>query len=183
MIELIAVMAIMAIATAMVLPNIRGMISKTEESKYQNYCISACSYVKSYVNLLILGETSVGYEVSNGKFSSYDITSPDGMRSALNEYNLDKESFQYHVLSFAASSAKSNPSTTITELIEGKTLSAMDVIVVCIVPINSSNTRVQQYRLEGVWFYSYEKESVVYSYYAPSKIGTSGYQKLTKNGK
>ena len=36
LIELIAVMAIMAIATAMVLPNIRGMISKTEESKYRN---------------------------------------------------------------------------------------------------------------------------------------------------
>ena len=52
LVELIAVMAIMAIATSIVLPNIRGMISKKEESQYRNFCDEAVTYVKSYTSLL-----------------------------------------------------------------------------------------------------------------------------------
>lgn len=180
LVELIAVMAIMAIAAAIVMPNISGLISRTEESKYKNYCVEATSYVRSYTNLLTLGEYKYPYE-KNGKTEYYDITTPSGLTGALNEYNFDP-AYQYYVLAFDANSAKTNPSDSLDELFDNTTLDKKDVMIT-VITTSSSGGRVSKYTLQGFWFYSYERSVIVYHYYAPGKICGTGFRKLTSNGK
>lgn len=179
LVEMIAVMVVMAIAASIVLPNITGMISRAEESKFKSYCTEATSYVRGYTNLLTLGENSYPYEY-NGKIFYYNISSPNGLRSALNEYNLESN-YQFHVLAFEDASATGNPTTKVKELISKKTLAQKDVMITVIT--TSSGGRVPKYTLQGFWYYSYNKEAIVYYYYAPSKQGGSGFAKLTKDGK
>ncbi len=175
LVELIAVMAIMAIAAAIVMPNISGMISKTEESKYKNYCVEATSYVRSYTNLLTLGEYKYPYE-KNGKTEYYNITTSGGLTNALNEYNYES-AYQYYVLPFEADSAKKDEKT-ISSLIDG---ASKDVMVTVIK--TSTSGRTTKYTLQGFWYYSHEKDKIVYYYYAPGKQCGTGYRKLTSNGK
>lgn len=175
LVELIAVMAIMAIAAAIVMPNISGMISRTEASKYKNYCVEATSYVRSYTNLLTLGEYKYPYE-ENGTTKYYDITSPSGLTSALNEYNFDP-AYDYYVLPFEAASAKKDQDS-ISTLLEGV---SKDVMVTVIT--TSASGRTSKYTLQGFWYYSYKKDVIVYHYYAPGKICGMGYRKLTSDGK
>ncbi len=180
--ELLAVMVIMAIATAIVLPNIRGMISKTEESTYQSFCVEAVSYTRSYCNMLTLGEETVPYE-KDGKTNTYNITTPSGLTSALNEYNLASSTYQYHVLSFDSSSATTNPTNTIKELLSKNKLAKKDVMITVITATQGKNDRVAKYTLCGFWYYDYTKEAIVYSYYAPSKRSAAKFQKLNSSGK
>ena len=180
MIELVAVMVVMAIATAIVLPNIRGMISNTQESTYHNYCVEATSYVRSYANMLSLGEQTVPYE-KNGKTYNYTITNPSGLTNALNEYNLES-TYRYYVLAYAPESAKSNPTSTIMSLISNKTIPNKDVMVTVIVPEDAGG-RVPKYVLRGFWYYNADQQTVVYSFYVSSKRATVGFKKLTSDGK
>ena len=180
LIELIAVMVIMAVATAIVLPNIRGMITKTEESMYKSYCVEAATYARGYSNLLTLGETSVPYE-KNGATLTYTITNPTYMTKALNEYNLATD-FQYYVLDYVEASATTNPISKVREAISKKTLVAKDVMITVIVARDSGG-RVPKYVLVGFWYYSYDADNIVYNYYVPSKRGGLGFSKLTSNGK
>ena len=181
LIELIAVMAIMVIATAIVLPNIRGIVSKTEESKYKAYCVEAATYVRSHTNLLGLGEDKIAYEdKKSGDIKYYTITTPDGLASALNEYNLES-AYQYYVLAFESSSATKDPTSTVKDLITKNKLEKKDVMITVITTKESG--RVPTYTLQGFWYYSYEKEQIVLYYYAPSKQYGTGYRKLTKDGK
>ena len=187
LIELIAVMAIMAIATALVLPNIRGMISKTEESKYKNYCIEATSFVRCYTNFLAQGQDTVSYEKdgslvdSSGKPYLYYINTPTGLTGALNEYNLESD-YQYYVLAFESSSATTNPTTTIRNLISKNKITKKDVMITVIVSEESSG-RVPRYVLRGFWYFSYEQNNIVFSYYSSKKRTKVGFEKLTSNGK
>ena len=180
LIELIAVMAIMAIATAIVLPNISGMISKKEESQYRNFCGEAISYVKSYTNLLTLGEEYVPYE-KEGKTLQYNIKTPSGLTSALNEYNLESN-YQYYVLAFEESSTTSNPTTTIKNLFSKNKLQRNDVMITVILTQDTGG-RVPKYVLQGFWYYSYSAEAIVYTYYVPGGRRAMGFSKLTSKGK
>ncbi len=180
LIELIAVMAIMAIATAIVLPNISGMISKKEESQYRNFCGEAISYVKSYTNLLTLGEEYVPYE-KEGKTLQYNIKTPSGLTSALNEYNLESN-YQYYVLAFEESSTTSNPTTTIKNLFSKNKLQRNDVMIT-VVLTQDTGGRVPKYVLQGFWYYSYSAEAIVYTYYVPGGRRAMGFSKLTSKGK
>ncbi|MBO4479287.1 MAG: prepilin-type N-terminal cleavage/methylation domain-containing protein [Clostridia bacterium] len=180
LVELIAVMAIMAIATSIVLPNIRGMISKKEESQYRNFCDEAVTYVKSYTSLLTLGEEYVPYE-KDGKTLQYDITTTSGLTKALNEYNLESN-YQYYVLAFEDSSTTSNPTNTIKDLISNKKLAKNDVMITVILPQDKGG-RVPRYVLQGFWYYVYASERIVYTYYVPGGRRAMGFSKLTSNGK
>ena len=188
LIELIAVMAIMAIATAMVLPNIRGMISKTEESKYRNYCVEATSYVRGYANLLTMGEEYISYEKDgklvdqSGNPYRYTITSNSGLTGALNEYNLESD-YQYYVLAYEDTSATSNPTTSIQTLISKNKIQKKDVMITVITKSQGSSDRVPKYTLRGFWYFSYEQNSIVYFYYSASKRCGVGFSKLTSDGK
>ena len=181
LVELLAVMVIMAIATAIVLPNIRGMISKTEEATYKSLCVEATSYVRSYCNMLTLGEETVPYE-KNGETKTYTITSPSGLTNALNEYNLEVK-YQFYVLAFESSSATANPTSSLAELFSNGKLSKKDVMITVISTSQGKNDRVATYTVCGFWYYDYTKEAIVYSYYAPSKRGNTGFKKLTSSGK
>lgn len=186
LVELIAVMAIMAIAASILVPNLSGVISRAEESKYKSYCAEATSYVRGHTNLLTLGETKIPYEVNGswkdekGNPYEYDISTPNGLRSVLNEYNLESN-YQFHVLAFEDTSATTNPTSKVKDLIKKNTLAKKDVMITVIT--TSSNGRVPKYTLQGFWYYSYAQESIVYSYYSPKKWGGMGYQKLTSEGK
>lgn len=180
LIELIAVMAIMAIATAIVLPNISGMISKKEESQYRSFCEEAISYVKSNTALLTLGEEYVPYE-KDGKTLQYNITTPSGLTSALNEYNLESN-YQYYVLAFESSSTTTNPTSTIKNLFSKNKLKKNDVMIT-VVLTQDTGGRVLKYVLQGFWYYSYAKEQIVYTYYVPGGRRAMGFSKLTSSGK
>ena len=188
LIELITVMAIMAIAAALVLPNVQGMIKKTEESKIKSFCVEATSNLKNYTNLLILGEEKIPYEDKEGKLTYYTIKdNPRGLQDALNAYNIN-EAFQYYVLPFAASSATDNPSSAVGSALNNKNsgLVARDVMITCIVPVtDSTNKKTTRYELKGFWYYSYENKKIVYHYYSPNPSNNSGvgFAKLTKDGK
>ena len=188
LVELIAVMAIMAIATALILPNIQGMIDRTEESKIKNYCVEAASTLKGYTNLLLIGETSVPYEDKNGRPQSYTIKdNVSGLQGALNEYNMN-HSYQYYVLPYVTSddksSATTDPTSTVKSAIINKIIADMDTMVTVIEKTTSTtNTRYEIYNTVGFWYYSKSKSAVVYSYYVPTKRCGEGFTKLTKDGK
>lgn len=188
LIELIAVMAIMAIATALVLPNIRGMIDHTEESKIKNYCIEANTNLKNYTNMLLIGTEKVLYEDSKGNAKYYTIkNNPDGLRDALNEYNMN-QAYQYYVMPFVTatdnSSAKTDPSATVSAAITAKKIDKKDTMVTLLEKTTSStNTRIEIYKVVGFWFYSYDQDKVVYTYYVPTKRSSQGFAKLTSDGK
>ena len=176
LIELVAVMAIMAIAAAIVLPNIRGMISKTEESKYNSLCVSAAAEIQYYTNMLSLGEEYYPVEEADGTIQNYKMTTPGGLTVALNAYN-NEPAFYYYALAFEEASTKNNPTNSIKSLINKNSLPKKDIVVV-VITISGS-----KYSMRGVWYYSYEKETIVYSYYAPKRRGTAGFKKLTDSGK
>ena len=181
LIEMIAVMAIMAIATAIVMPNIRGMITRTEATKFKSLCVEAVPYVRSHTNLLTLGENRIPYEnKKTGKTETYDITDPLQLSSALNEYNLES-TYQYYVLAFEDTSATKNPTNSIQELITKNKIEKKDVMITVITKKDSG--RVPMYTLQGFWYYNYEKEQIVFYYYVPSKQSGTGFRKLTKDGK
>ena len=180
LIELIAVMAIMAIASAIVLPNISGMISKKEESQYRSFCEEAISYVKSNTALLTLGEEYVPYE-KDGKTLQYNITTPSGLTSALNEYNLESN-YQYYVLAFESSSTTTDPTSTIKNLFSKNKLKKNDVMIT-VVLTQDTGGRVLKYVLQGFWYYSYAKDQIVYTYYVPGGRRAMGFSKLTSSGK
>ena len=180
LVELIAIMVIMAIATALVLPNIRGMISNKEKNIYDGYCVTATTYVKNYVNLLTVGEERVPY-VQNDKTFYYSISSSTSqLTKALNEYNLDKASYQYYVLPY--STASTDPTSTIQTAFSNDTsMKHIDVMLVCIVVTDSDNSKVKNYELRGFWYYKYEAGAVVYTYKVSSKSGQTGYVSLAKD--
>ena len=170
-------MVIMAIAAAIVLPNIRGMISNTQESLYKSYCTEASTYVKGYTNLLTLGEEYVPYEKNGMMLKYYIKDNPSGLTAALNEYNLNSN-YQYYVLPFDKSSAGADPTTAVRNAISGKTLLAKDVIVTVIMPRDVGG-RVPKYVLLGFWYFNYSANNVVYTYDIAGKTYQTGYKKLT----
>ena len=183
LIELIAVMAIMAIAAAMVMPNIKGMISKSEQSTYKNYCAEAATYVTNFTNSLTLGEEKFLYETDDGTVDTYNITTQAGLTSALNEYNSESE-FQYYVLEFQEASATTDPTTSINSLFSSKMIQRMDTMVTVIVKEDSGG-RVPKYELRGFWYMQYDKDSnkgsIVYTYYALNRVSVVGFKKLNKS--
>ena len=181
LVELIAIMAIMAIATALVLPNIRGMISNKEKSIYDGYCVTATTYTKNYVNLLKIGEERVPY-VQNDKTFYYTIKDSSAqLTKAMNEYNLDKAAYQYYVLSYDATSATNDPTATIQEVFANdSSMKKIDVMIVCIIASDSTNSKVKTYELRGFWYYKYEASAVVYTYKVWKKSGQMGYTSLKK---
>ena len=188
LIELLAVMAIMVIASALILPNIQGMIDKTEESKLKNYCKEASTNLKNYTNLLLIGETKVPYQKKNGELDYYTIADDIfGLEDALNEYNMNSE-FDYFVMPYVVgddkSSATTNPCPTIRADMNANLVKKNDKMVTVIEKTTSStNTRTEIYKLIGFWYYSYSKDAVVYYYYAPTMRCGTGFSKLTKDGK
>lgn len=189
LVELIAVMALIAIATAIVLPNISGMISKKKESTYKSFCMEATSYVRGYTNMLTQGEETVPYEDKNGATKYYTITTgddftvaPDGLTNALNEYNLES-SYQYYVLPYQDSSASYDPSVTVRDLLSKNKLLKNKKDVMIVVINAKEGGRVPLYTLKGFWYFAYDQDAIVYSYYVPSKRSKVGFQKLTSSGK
>ena len=178
LIELLAVMAIMVIATSMVLPNIRGIIDKTEFRKTESYCMQAHSFVRNYVNMMNLGEEKVYYE-EDGEPKTYSITTPDGLKGALNEYSLNDAVFQYYVLSFKASTG-SNPSTTISDSISGNNIPNKDTMVVLIrVTYDDEQKKTNPfYTLKGLWYYSSDRKTVVCSFKSSSQVAYEGFKSL-----
>ena len=178
LIELIAVMAIMAIATALVLPNVQGMIDKTDYRKTETYCMQAHSYVRNYVNMLNLGEEKTYYE-DNGKSKFYTMTTPDGLRGALNEYNLSSSIFQYYVMPFDASTGVDPSSTIIDQISKGK-IGNMDTMVVLILVSYSDPKKKTDpyYTLKGLWYYRAEKKAVVCTFKSTTKVGYEGFKSL-----
>lgn len=188
LVELLAVMAIMAIATALILPNIQGMIDKTEESKIKNYCVEATTNLQGYMGMLLIGNDKVPYQDKKGDMQYYTIKdNVQGLQNALNEYNLNG-AYQYYVLPYVTSSdtssAKSDPSSTVKSEIINKKLAAKDTMVTCVEKTTSvTNTRTEIYKIVGFWFYSYAQNKVVYTYYVPTKRCGQGFTKLTSDGK
>ena len=97
LVELIAVMALMAIGAAIAIPNLKGTMTRAERKKYDSYLLQAKTNVQNYVDLLNLGEFL------------YPITEPDGvtivnrniyysteLNIVLNKMNFDT-SYEYYV--------------------------------------------------------------------------------------
>ncbi|HCU55790.1 MAG TPA: hypothetical protein DIC18_00465 [Clostridiales bacterium] len=173
LVELIVVMSIMAITTAIVLPNLRGMITQTEFRKVEGYCITANTNVRNYVFQLNLGEEKVPYTYKGDNFY-YTISSNSGLTGALNEYNLET-SFQYYVLEFNPS-LTTNPSNKIQSLIKGGNLSSKDTMVVCI-----TRSSANYYALKGFWYYDYDKQRVVCTYKSSGNQSGMGFYALNKD--
>ena len=116
LVELIAVLVIMAIAASIVMPNIQGVISNTEYRKNITNCLTATTFVRSYVDLLNLGENYAYYEKNGKTYSIYIQGSPSGLQFALNQYNLDVN-YQYYVVPYETSAQSTNPTATIQDAI------------------------------------------------------------------
>jgi len=166
LVELIAVMAMMAIAAAIAVPNMRGMISNLEQRTYQSYCMLATSYTRGYVSNLNLGIDQVYYVTKDKRDDYYTITDAAEFTSAMNEYNTET-AFSYYVMPFAKSFT-SDPSATVTAEITGGKLPKKDVVIVCI------KKDSVKYSLKGMWYYSYEKKQIVATYFA-------AYNKITSS--
>lgn len=180
LVEVIAVLAIMAIATAIVLPNVRGLITQTEFRQYEGYCITANTYTTNYVNLLNLGETKIPYE-ERGEHKDYFIDSSSGLTGALNTYSLEDD-FQYFVLSYN-SSKTTDPSPDIKTLISAGTLAAKDVMIVNISVKTDSKTFEKTYTLVGFWYYKYTKGEIVCTYKHSGNQSGMGFYRLDKDVK
>ena len=167
LVELLVVIAIMAVAATIVAPNLTGAISSTEYRKDISYCMTADSFVGNFVTLLNQGESKIPYEES-GSYNYYYIKeSPSGLQLALKYYNNDT-SYQYYVLPFSASSASSNPASTITAAIQKQKLEDKDTMVVCIVLSDDKLT----YTLRGLWFYERKSQSIACTYKSVGRLDT-----------
>lgn len=176
LVELIAVMAIMAIATALVLPNLRGLISETEFREVENYCITANTYTRNYVNLLNTLEKEVPYFDEEGELQYYDISTPSGLSGALNQYRMDQE-YQYYVLAFNASQSVDPTESIKTLYSQGKLKKDADTMIVNI----KYNNKKFRYTLNGFWYYKADKSAIVCSYRSTGGQSGKGFKRLDKD--
>lgn len=176
LVELIAVLVIMAIAASIVMPNIQGVISNTEYRKNITNCLTATTFVRSYVDLLNLGENYAYYEKNGKTYSIYIQGSPSGLQFALNQYNLDVN-YQYYVVPYETSAQSTNPTATIQDAIAKQSISAKDTMVTC-VSMQKDKSGNRTYSLVGFWYYNHDKGSVVCTYKVSGKKEYQGYKSL-----
>ena len=176
LVELLAVVVLIGIASSIAIPNLYGTISSTDLRKYKSYCMLATSFTKNYTNALNSGEDRIPYVDDYGKYAYYTISTRDGLTAAMNEHN-PEAGFTYYALDFA-SAFSVDPSSTLTDLIKKGKMPKKDVIVVCIIKTTHTNSRAT-YELKGLWYYNYEKQRIVATYFVKKNIVGSGSSEVT----
>ena len=97
LVELIAVMALMAIGAAIAIPNLQGTMTRAERKKYDSYLLQAKTNVQNYVDLLNLSEFSYPVTDTDGvTIVNHNISLSTELNIVLNKMNFDT-SFEYYV--------------------------------------------------------------------------------------
>jgi len=173
LVEVIVVLGLIALATAIAIPNLRGATTRAEMDTYRSYCLQAKEDVKMCLNLLNSGDTLFTITSDNYKVSTVSLTIPSGLTKALNSVNRQPK-YQYYVIDF--STAETDPSASIS------TASGLKADVDIIVPVIIYNDASKTYELRGLWYYSMGKGRVMLTF-TKSNHDYEGYQSLASTTK
>ena len=176
LVEVIVVLALMALAASIAIPNLRGATTRAEMDTYRSYCLESKENLKMFCNLLNSGETTYTVTGSNYQVSTVSLTIASGLAKALNSVNRQPK-YQYYVIAFYSDSntATVDPSSTIASQNLDKNL---DVIV----PVIYKNDATKIYTLAGVWYYSMSKGRIMLTFDATNK-DYEGFTSLELNKK
>ena len=152
LVEIVVVLALMALIAGIAVPNLSNVRTRAERDTYEASLALARSHVKSFVALMTAGETS--YPVTeNYKVKQYTITSAGSFRTVLNATNRQSE-FEYYVVGYTDALANADP----TAKVAADSSIKKDTIIPVIIKSGST------YSLKGLWYYSIEKQAVIYTY-------------------
>ena len=168
LVEIIVVLAIMALAATLVVPNLSGLRTRAERDTYEASLATAKSHVNSFVALLTSGENNY-YITENYKVTTCSINSPQNLKKALN-YTNQQSAYDYYVVSYEMTDANKDP----TDKVKADSATKKDTIIPVIVREGNDI-----YTLKGLWYYSFSLQQIIYTY---ETKGTAkfkdGWQKL-----
>ena len=168
LVELVVVIAMMAIAASIAVPNLRGVTTRAEKDTYRSYCILAKDQMMTFFALLNSEDFSFTV-TENYEVTTYNISTADGLTKAFNSVNTQSK-FQYYVIGFTESNASTDPSKSIKN-------AGLDASKDVIVPVYVKNDSKGTYEIRGVWYYSMGKERVVLTFDRTNK-DCDGYYSL-----
>lgn len=162
LVELIVLMALMAIGAAIAVPNLRGVMSRAEQTKYETYLRGAKASVQNFVDLLNMGLTKYPLTESDGyTVKEWDISNPKNLEVALNGSNTEQQ-YEY---SFFGTDYKTDKKSTLptsgdaTPSNKTNFTGKKDVILVSI--FRNGNGI---YSIRGFWYYNRTNKTYVMTY-------------------
>ena len=187
LVEILVVIALMAVALSIAVPNLNGVTTRAEKDKYYSYCLEGRKTMDSFCILLNLGETK--YDITDAKYhtSTVNIATSGGLTTALNDVNRQAK-FRYFVLNdadgayFTAGLAGSDPKNN-TSLKAQDFGVEKDVLIPVVIAKTNSDTGVTTYELRGFWYYSTTKNQVLLTYNCIKSATANGYKTLKDNSK
>ena len=150
-------MALMALATSIAVPILKGTTTNAQKDTYRSYCLQAKMDGRSFVNMINAGYTVLPITASNYSVTNVSLTTASGLTKAMN-YQNKQAKYQYYVIGFTASNCSTDPTTTLVNAQFDS--SVLDVIVPVIEYISNTKT----YKFYGVWYYSQSKQRIVMTY-------------------
>lgn len=166
LIELIVVIALIAISATLVVPNFSKITSRADVNKYSSYCSSARTTVEAYVQQAQMGIKKI--KIGENERS---LTTLAGFQTIFNETNT-QQNFSYYVVSSKTAPNSSDISSVKKKAEIYKNSSFM---IICIEGVGNANN----VRLYGMWFYDYEKNQLAYSYNVLNGHAKAGAYNLT----
>ncbi|MBQ9369578.1 MAG: type II secretion system protein [Clostridia bacterium] len=174
LVEIIVVVALIALAATLVVPNLTGATTRAEKDTYRSYCLQAKEDLKTFVNLLNSGTVNYPITLENYTVSNVSLSIPSGLAKALNYANRQSK-FQYYVIGFTTSDASTDPTESISKATGLK--SDVDIIV----PVIIKNETKKTYELKGMWYYSWGKAMVMLTFDSKNN-DSDGYKALYSSG-
>ena len=168
LVEIIVVMALMALIAGIAVPNLRSITTRAEKDTYESYFLIAKTHTKNFADSLTAGDTFFPV-TENYVVTQYNITGPNGLMKAMNATNR-QSAFEYYIAGdFTSNVAKTDPTSNLSD-------AKKDVIIPVIIR-TGTNVSDYKYTIKGWWYYSVKKKSIIYTYKA-SGVMSAGWSSL-----
>ncbi len=144
LIELIVVIAIMAIAMTIAVPSLTSITNRQNENRYKQNCLAAAEVVEPLINMVNSGY--VTYQFEKTTYQLKVLSSFNSLTTAVN-YNA--------AFNIVVTGASSYPGTSTY---------AKDTVIIYVVNISNTVTPPKTRIIRGMWFYDLSNKSIVYRY-------------------
>ena len=181
LVELVAVVTLMAIGAAIAIPNLRGTMTRAEQKKYETYLISAKTNVQNYVDLLNMSEFKYSLMGKDGVTPETHMISNSGeLNKVLNLMNFET-AYEYYIYDakptsngktkYYVDSPTTNPLRSALSYTEKGSFTGTKDIMIVIITRNESD----KFTLKYLFFVDRSEGSIMLTYKVQSDTIVKGY--------
>ena len=169
--EIVVVMALMAIAATMAVPNLNGILTRSKKNTYVSYLVQAKNDTTLFLTLMNMGD-NFPYKDVDGTVKEVELKTPANLQFALNMINR-RTGFIYYVMPFTDEAAKTNIQNENSEHnkifkffgdtnVQNENNKKNEIEDIIVILVKQNNQGI--YSLRGFWYYNAKENSVKVTY-------------------